>query len=103
VEKGVGVWVKSYGGCGVLWSFCVFGYISVVVVNDDCRGLGLCAVGTVGNSADDDCGGGRSSVVTGWGRMGGGGKDTGKEWMRRGRKSIWEGGEWIVVPKKEGE
>jgi hypothetical protein len=47
-----GGWVKMYGGCWALWSLCVFGCISVVVVEGvcvrDCRGLGLCAVGTVG-------------------------------------------------------
>jgi hypothetical protein len=44
--------VKMYGGCWVLWPLCVFGYISVVVVQSVCvwdfRGLGLCAVGTAG-------------------------------------------------------
>jgi hypothetical protein len=29
--------------------------------------------------------------VTGWGRMGGEGVGTGREWMKRGRKSSWEG------------
>jgi hypothetical protein len=28
---------------------------------------------------------------------------TGKEWMRRGRKSSWEGEKWIVVKEKEGK
>jgi hypothetical protein len=46
VGKGADGWVKRYGG--VL----VFGCISIVVVEDvcvrDCRGLGLCAIGTVG-------------------------------------------------------
>jgi hypothetical protein len=50
-EKGlVGV---RYGGCQVLWPLCVFRYISVVVEGAcvrDCRGLGLCIVGTVGYS-----------------------------------------------------
>jgi hypothetical protein len=44
-------WVKSYGGCCILWSLCLLGYISVVVVEGvcvrDCRGLGLCTFGTV--------------------------------------------------------
>jgi hypothetical protein len=31
-----------------------------------------------------------------------GGED-GKEWIRRGRKSSWEGEQWIVVQEKEGE
>jgi hypothetical protein len=39
---------------------------------------------------------GRGSVVTSWGRVGGRGKD-GKVWMRRGRKSSWEGEQWIVA------
>jgi hypothetical protein len=50
--QGVGGWVKSYGVCWVLWPLCVFGCISVVVVEGacvrDCMGLGLCTVGTVG-------------------------------------------------------
>jgi hypothetical protein len=41
---GVGEWGKQCGGCWVLWSLCVFGCISVVVVEGacvrDCRGLG---------------------------------------------------------------
>jgi hypothetical protein len=53
----------------------VLGYISVVVVEGacvrDCRGLQLYKVGTVGWSAVDECVGGRGSLVTGWGRMGG--------------------------------
>jgi hypothetical protein len=57
-----------------LWSLCVFGYISVVVEEGicvkDCRGLGLCKVGTVGCSVGDKCKGGRGSLVTSWGRMG---------------------------------
>jgi hypothetical protein len=41
-----------YGGCWVLWPFCVFGCISVAVVEGayirDCRELGLYIIGTVG-------------------------------------------------------
>jgi hypothetical protein len=40
----VGEWGKQCGDCWFLWSLCVFGYISVVVVEGacvwDCRGLG---------------------------------------------------------------
>jgi hypothetical protein len=36
----VGGWVEGYQGCWVLWSLCVFGCISVVVVEGVCvRGL----------------------------------------------------------------
>jgi hypothetical protein len=34
--------------------------------------------------------------------MGRRGED-GKEWMRRGRKSSWEGGQWIIAWEEEGE
>jgi hypothetical protein len=34
--KRVGRWGKSYGGCWVLWPLCVFGCISVVVVEGAC-------------------------------------------------------------------
>jgi hypothetical protein len=27
----------------------------------------------------------------------------GKEWMRRGRKSSWEGEQWIAIQEKEGD
>jgi hypothetical protein len=40
-------------------------------------------------------------VVTGWGKIGAGGEDCGREWMRRGRKSTWEGELWIVAQVKE--
>jgi hypothetical protein len=40
-------------------------------------------------------------VVTGWGRIGEGDEDTGREWMRRGRKSSLEGQQWIVAQEKE--
>jgi hypothetical protein len=33
----------------------------------------------------------------------GGGEDIGREWMRRGKKSSWEGEQWIVVQEKEGK
>jgi hypothetical protein len=29
--------------------------------------------------------------------IGGGCEDKGKEWMKRARKSIWEGEQWIVA------
>jgi hypothetical protein len=28
--------------------------------------------------------------------------EDGKEWMRRDRKSSWEGEQWVVVQEKEG-
>jgi hypothetical protein len=44
LKKGVGGWVKRYGGCWVVWPLCVFGCISVVIVEGvfvrDCRGWG---------------------------------------------------------------
>jgi hypothetical protein len=50
--NGVGGWGKMYGVCWVLWPFCVFGCISVAVVEGayirDCRELGLYIIGTVG-------------------------------------------------------
>jgi hypothetical protein len=50
--SGVGEWGKAVQGLLFLGSLCVFGSISVVVVEDacvrDCRGLGLCKVGIVG-------------------------------------------------------
>jgi hypothetical protein len=42
-------------------------------------------------------------VVTGSGRKRVGGEDRGSEWMRRGRKSSWEGEKWIVAQEKEEE
>jgi hypothetical protein len=65
--------------------------------------LGFCKVGTVAWSAGGECVGVRGSVVTGWGRTGGGGEGRGREWMRRGRKSSWEGEQWIIAQEKEGE
>jgi len=47
-----GGWGKKYGGCCVLWPLCLFGCISVVVVEGacvrGCMGLGVCTVGIVG-------------------------------------------------------
>jgi hypothetical protein len=31
------------------------------------------------------------------------GEGMGREWMRRGRKSSWEGEQWIVAQEKERE
>jgi hypothetical protein len=60
--KWVGEWGKQCRGCWFLWSLCVFGYISVIVVEGacvmDCKGLALCKVGIVGCSAGDECVGG---------------------------------------------
>jgi hypothetical protein len=59
----------------------VFGCISVVVQGvsvRDCRGLGLCTVGTVGQSTGGACVGEKGSVVTGQGRIGRRGEDRGK-------------------------
>jgi hypothetical protein len=90
--------VKSYGGCWVLWPLCVLGFISVVVVEgacvQDCRGLGLCTVGTVGQSAGGEFVGGRVSVVTGWEKIGGGGEDRGQSGL--------EGAERIVGRENSG-
>jgi hypothetical protein len=45
-------WEKRYVGCWVLWPLCVLGCISTAVMEGacvrNCRGLGLCMVGTVG-------------------------------------------------------
>jgi hypothetical protein len=35
--------------------------------------------------------------------MGVGGEGRGREWVRRGRKSSWEGEKWIVAQEKELE
>jgi hypothetical protein len=96
--SGVGV----AGFCGP----CVGGHISVFVESAcvrDCRVLGLYKVGIVSWSAGDEYVGGTSSLVTGSGRMGGEDMGRGKEWMRRGRKSSWEGGQWILAQEMEGE
>jgi hypothetical protein len=51
-EKRICWWRIKYESGWVLWPLCVFGCISVVVVEDacvrDCRGLWLCTVGTIG-------------------------------------------------------
>jgi hypothetical protein len=51
LEKG-GRWGKRYGVSWVLWPLCVVEFISVVLVEGDCfrdcRGWGVCTVGTVG-------------------------------------------------------
>jgi hypothetical protein len=44
-----------------------------------------------------DCIGGRGSVVTDWGILGGEGEDKGRGWMRRGRMIIWEEEQCIVA------
>jgi hypothetical protein len=46
---------------------------------------GMYKVGIVGWSADDECEGGRGSLVTGWERMGG----EGESWGKTG----WQGAE----------
>jgi hypothetical protein len=85
----------------------VLGYISVVVEAGvcvgDCRGLGLCEVGIVGSSVGDECEGERSSLVTGWQRMGGKVRAGGREWVRRGRMSCWRGEQWVLAQEKDGE
>jgi hypothetical protein len=52
-------WGKSYGGYWVLWPLRVFGCLSVAAVEGACvsnfRVLGLCTVGTVGQSAGGEC------------------------------------------------
>jgi hypothetical protein len=58
---------------------------------------------TVGLSADSEFVEGKGSVVTGWGKMRRGGEGMGKEWMKGGRKSSWEGEQWILQQEKEGE
>jgi hypothetical protein len=63
------VWGKRYGGCCVSGPLCVFGCSSAVVVEcacvKDCRGLGVCMVGTVSYSAGGKCAGGRVNMMTG--------------------------------------
>jgi hypothetical protein len=76
---------------------CVCGCFPVVVVEDvyvrDCRGLGLCKVGTISLPVGDECIGGRGSLVTGRGTV----------WVRRGRMSCWGGEHWILAQEKEGQ
>jgi hypothetical protein len=90
----VGVWRKQCRGYWFLWPLCVFGCISVFVVEGacvrDCRGFELCNIGLVGWTVGDACVGGRNSLVTGWGRMGGECEGREKEWVRRGRTIFWE-------------
>jgi hypothetical protein len=63
----------------------------------------LCIVGIVGWSAGDECVRGRGSLVTGQGRIGGEGMGRGREWVRRDRKSSWEGEHWTLAQEKKGE
>jgi hypothetical protein len=78
VGSGVGEWGRQIGVCWFVWSLCVFRYISVFVVEGacvrDCTGLRLCKVAIVGWSVVDESVGGRGSLVTGSGRMGGEGE-----------------------------
>jgi hypothetical protein len=84
-------WVSGGSSVGAA-AFCVpcVSCISVVVVEGasvrDCRCLGLCKVGIVSLSVGDECVGGRCSLVTGWGRMGGEGEFRERQWM-----SYWGG------------
>jgi hypothetical protein len=43
------------------------------------------------------------SLVIGWRRMRWEGVGRGREWIRRGRKSNWEGAYWILVQEKDRE
>jgi hypothetical protein len=63
----------------------------------------VCTVGTVGYSVGVECAGGRGSVVTCWGRIGRVSEYRAREWMGRGKKSSWEGEQWIVAQEKEGK
>jgi hypothetical protein len=106
VGSGVGEWGKQCGCCWFLWPLCVFGCISVVVecaFVSDCRVLGLCNVGIKGWSVGDECIGGRGSLVTGWGTMGGKGRTGGREWVRRVRMSCWGREQWVLAQDKEGQ
>jgi hypothetical protein len=51
--------------------------------------LGVFMVGIVNYSTGGECAGGSGSVLTCWGRIGGGGEGRGREWMRKGRKRSW--------------
>jgi hypothetical protein len=63
---------KRYGGCLVLFPLCMLGCISTVVAEGACvRDCQVCSVGIVGSFASGVCVGGRNSVMTAWGRMGG--------------------------------
>jgi hypothetical protein len=50
-----------------------------------------------------ECVGGRGRVVSDWGRIRVGDEVRERERMRRGRKSCWEGEQWIVAQEKEGK
>jgi hypothetical protein len=56
----------------------------------------------VGWSAAGECIGGKGDLVTGWGEWERKVR-AGREWMRRGRKSSWEGEQWILAQEKERE
>jgi hypothetical protein len=92
-------------GLRLLWSFCVFQCVSVVlevsICVRDCRGLGLCKVGILGWSVGDECEQGRGSLVSRWGRMRGIGEGGGREWVRRSRTSFWRWEQWILAQEKE--
>jgi hypothetical protein len=100
VGSGVGEWGKQFGATVFLWSLCVFGCISVVT-QGACvrhfRALVLCW------SVGDECVGGSGSLVAGWGRIAGEDEAWGREWVRRGRTSCWEGEKWILAQVKKGE
>jgi hypothetical protein len=95
---------ESSVGAAVFVVLCGFGYISVVVEEcvsvRDCRGFGLCRVGIVGCSVGDENEGGRGSLVSCQGRMGG----EGEGWEKRvGRMSCWIGEKWVLAQEKDGE
>jgi hypothetical protein len=74
----------------------VFGSISVVVegaCDRDFRALGLCKVGIVGWSVGDESIGGSSSLVTGWGRIGGEGEGLGNRVGEKGQNYLLGRGE----------
>jgi hypothetical protein len=106
VGSGVGEWEKQCEGC---WFFgpCVFGCISVVVVEgacgSDCSSLGLCKVGIVGWSAGNECVGGSGSLVTGWGRIRRSGEGWGKRVGEKRQNDLLGREQWILAQEKEGE
>jgi hypothetical protein len=90
VGSGVGEWGKHCSDCWFLWSFCVFGCISVVVEGAfvrNCRGMGLCKVGVVGWSVGDDYVGVTGTLVTGWRGVGREGEGRVREMVRKDRMS----------------
>jgi hypothetical protein len=93
----------SAGFCGPCMCLGIFLCWSVRCLCQGLQGLVLCKVGIVGWSAGDECVGGRCSLVTSWGRVGGAGISRGRARMRRGRRSSWEREQWIVAQEKEGE